>query len=82
MEALVVGGLTALGVSFGVAFWFLLARPEVTLGGFLGGALNEDGWYELHPGLLGALRVLAGMLLFFVGFLIGFCLIFLSGTNW
>ena len=82
MEALIVGGLTGVGVSFGVVFWFLLVRPEVTLGGFVRGSLNTDGWYDLHPGLLGALRGLAGLTLFFIGFLIGFCLIFLSGTNW
>ena len=82
MEALFVGGLTAVGVSFGVFFWFLLARPETPLGGLLSGSLTDEGWYDVHPGLLRALQILAGMILFCIGFLIGFSLIFLTGTNW
>ena len=82
MEALFVGSLTGIGVSFGVVFWFLLARPEGTLGGFIGSSLNDEGWYDLHPGLLNALRIVAGLLLFLIGFSIGFSLIFLTGTNW
>jgi hypothetical protein len=80
LEALIVGAAAAIGVSFGVFFWFLLVHPSLLMSVFSDSMLSDESWQEQSPFSLRMLRVLAGFVLFVFGFLTGLTLSFLSGT--
>lgn len=80
MEPLIVGALTAVTAVVGVAFWQLMVRPESLVALWADPRLEAEGWFELHPGTLRALRFVLGLVLFLSGFLTGLALTFLLGT--
>ncbi|MEQ1505815.1 MAG: hypothetical protein ABMB14_26510 [Myxococcota bacterium] len=80
MEPLIVGGLTALTAVVGMAFWQVLVRPEALLALWSDPRSEPEGWFDLHPGILRALRYALGAVLFLSGFLTGLALTFLLGT--
>ncbi len=80
MDAVLVGSLTALTAVAGVFWWQLMVRPDALLYPF-GVRDREDGWFEHHPGAVRALKLVAGGLVFVMGFLTGLALTFLYRTG-
>jgi hypothetical protein len=80
MDALVIGGLTAVTAVVGVFWWQLLVQPDALLAGWARDA-EEQQWFEHHPALLAALRWVAGSLVFVLGFGTGLALTFLARTG-
>ena len=80
MDAVLVGTLTALTAIAGVFWWQLLVRPDALLHPF-GLHDGEEGWFEHHPGAVRALKLVAGGLVFVLGFLTGLALTFLARTG-
>lgn len=80
MDAVLVGGLSALTAISGMLWWQLLVRPEVLLGP-LTTEDAPDGWFVHHPGAVRALKLVAGGLVFLFGFLTGLALTFLARTG-
>ncbi len=78
MDAVLVGSLTALTAVAGVFWWQLMVHPDTLLHPF---GTAEDGWFEHHPAAVRALRLVAGSLVFVLGFLTGLALAFLARTG-
>lgn len=81
MDALILGGLTALSAAFGLAFWTSLVRPALL--DALAGADDLEGsaFFAARPGSLTALRFALGAGLALAAFLTGAATAFLGVTR-
>ena len=74
--------MMALGMIFAIIFWYLMVQPDVLLSLFISDSILSDGWFQINPVVLNVLRSLGAIILIGLGFMVGFSLVFLSGTSW